>query len=128
MLRPDIATLDLNTMTFGAEVVINTPPNVRKMAKVIYAAGTKPEIELFDSGDTVKWFNPAKDLVYSARQRRQGRVRPHLGCREGRPEHPQRGRQGELRGEGKQGQDVRGKSSNGLANRSRSLTRDRNWH
>ena len=51
MLRPDIATLDLNTMNFGAQVVINTPPNVRKMAKVIHAAGTKPEIELFDSGD-----------------------------------------------------------------------------
>jgi uncharacterized protein (DUF849 family) len=33
MLRPDIATLDLNTMTFGAQVVINTPPNVRKMAR-----------------------------------------------------------------------------------------------
>jgi uncharacterized protein (DUF849 family) len=38
-------------MTFGAQVVINTPPNVRKMAEVIYAAGSKPEIELFDSGD-----------------------------------------------------------------------------
>src|SRR4051794_24999909 len=51
MLRPDIATLDLNTMTFGAQAVINTPPNVRKMAKVIRDAGTRPEIELFDSGD-----------------------------------------------------------------------------
>lgn len=51
ILRPDIATLDLNTMTFGAQAVINTPPNVRKMAKVIHDAGTKPEIELFDSGD-----------------------------------------------------------------------------
>jgi uncharacterized protein (DUF849 family) len=51
LLRPDIATLDLNTMTFGAQAVINTPPNVRKMAKVIRDAGTRPEIELFDSGD-----------------------------------------------------------------------------
>ncbi len=50
-LRPEIATLDLNTMTFGAQAVINTPPNVRKMAKIIHDAGTKPEIELFDSGD-----------------------------------------------------------------------------
>src|SRR5688572_26536315 len=31
-IRPDIATLDLNTMTFGAEVVINTPENIRRMA------------------------------------------------------------------------------------------------
>jgi uncharacterized protein (DUF849 family) len=50
-LRPDIATLDLNTMTFGAETVINTPRNVRIMAEAIYDSGAKPEIELFDSGD-----------------------------------------------------------------------------
>jgi uncharacterized protein (DUF849 family) len=52
-LRPDIATLDLNTMTFGGEVVINTPGNIRRMAKVIRASGVRPEIELFDSGDIV---------------------------------------------------------------------------
>jgi len=50
-LRPDVATLDLNTMTFGAETVINTPRNVRIMAEAIYDSGVKPEIELFDSGD-----------------------------------------------------------------------------
>ncbi|UFW90571.1 3-keto-5-aminohexanoate cleavage protein [Bradyrhizobium barranii] len=50
-LRPDICTLDLNTMNSGKEVVINTPSNVRRMAKVIAEAGVKPEIELFDSGD-----------------------------------------------------------------------------
>jgi uncharacterized protein (DUF849 family) len=50
-LRPDICTLDLNTMNSGKEVVINTPSNVRRMAKVIADSGVKPEIELFDSGD-----------------------------------------------------------------------------
>jgi uncharacterized protein (DUF849 family) len=50
-LRPDIATLDLNTMNSGAEVVINTPRNVRRMAGLIRAAGALPEVELFDSGD-----------------------------------------------------------------------------
>ena len=50
-LKPDIATLDLNTMNSGKQVVINTPENVRRMAAVINAAGVKPEIELFDSGD-----------------------------------------------------------------------------
>src|SRR6201984_1181931 len=50
-LRPDICTLDLNTMNSGREVVINTRPNVRRMAKVIAEAGVKPEIELFDSGE-----------------------------------------------------------------------------
>lgn len=50
-LRPDICTLDLNTMNSGGQVVINTPENVRRMARVSREAGVKPEIELFDSGD-----------------------------------------------------------------------------
>ncbi|MBL8546453.1 MAG: 3-keto-5-aminohexanoate cleavage protein [Hyphomonadaceae bacterium] len=52
-LKPDIATLDLNTMVFGGEVVINTPANIRRMAKVMREAGVRPELELFDSGDIV---------------------------------------------------------------------------
>lgn len=50
-LRPDIGTLDLNTMTFGREVVINIPSSVRRMAEMIYEAGVVPEVELFDTGD-----------------------------------------------------------------------------
>ncbi|MBO9377395.1 3-keto-5-aminohexanoate cleavage protein [Sphingomonas histidinilytica] len=50
-LRPEICTLDLNTMNSGRAVVINTPANIRRMARVIREAGVKPEIELFDSGD-----------------------------------------------------------------------------
>jgi uncharacterized protein (DUF849 family) len=51
VLRPEICTIDLNTMNSGKEVVINTPANVRRMAKVMREAGVKPEVELFDSGD-----------------------------------------------------------------------------
>ena len=51
LLKPDICTLDLNTMNSGKEVVINTPGNIRRMAAVIREARVKPEIELFDSGD-----------------------------------------------------------------------------
>jgi 3-dehydrocarnitine:acetyl-CoA trimethylamine transferase len=51
LLRPEICTIDLNTMNSGKEVVINTPGNVRRMAKVMREAGVKPEVELFDSGD-----------------------------------------------------------------------------
>ena len=58
-LRPDICTLDLNTMNSGAEVVINTPRNVRRMAEAIREAGVKPELELFDSGD----LHLARDLI-----------------------------------------------------------------
>jgi uncharacterized protein (DUF849 family) len=57
-LRPDIATLDLNTMNSGGEV-INTVASVTRMAKVINDAGVKPEIEIFDSGD----MHMARDLM-----------------------------------------------------------------
>jgi uncharacterized protein (DUF849 family) len=50
-LKPDICSLDLNTMNSGGDMVINTPKNVRRMAKVIREAGVKPELEIFDSGD-----------------------------------------------------------------------------
>jgi len=60
-LKPDIATLDLNTMNSGKEVVINTPRNVRIMAEIIRGAGSKPEIELFDSGDIALMMDMLKD-------------------------------------------------------------------
>ena len=58
-LKPDICSLDLNTMNSGADVVINTPAKVRKMAQVIKEAGVMPELEIFDTGD----LNLAKDLI-----------------------------------------------------------------
>jgi len=50
-LKPDICSLDLNTMFAGTSVVINTPENVAIMAQLIRGAGVKPELEVFDSGD-----------------------------------------------------------------------------
>jgi uncharacterized protein (DUF849 family) len=50
-LKPDLCSLDLNTMFSGTAVVINTPKNVTVMAKAIYEAGVKPELEVFDTGD-----------------------------------------------------------------------------
>jgi len=50
-LKPEICTLDLNTMWSGTAVVINTPKNLEVMANRIYASGVLPEIEIFDSGD-----------------------------------------------------------------------------
>lgn len=50
-LRPHICTLDFNTMWSGQASVINSPRNLEIMANRIYAAGVKPEIEIFDSGD-----------------------------------------------------------------------------
>jgi uncharacterized protein (DUF849 family) len=50
-LKPDIATLDLNTMWSGSAAVINPPENVTIMANEIQKAGSRPELEVFDSGD-----------------------------------------------------------------------------
>jgi uncharacterized protein (DUF849 family) len=50
-LKPEICSLDLNTMWFGGGAVINSPRSIKIMAERIYAAGVKPELEVFDSGD-----------------------------------------------------------------------------
>jgi len=52
-LRPDVCSLDLNTMNSGDQVVMNTPKNVVRMARLIREAGSVPELECFDSGDIV---------------------------------------------------------------------------
>ncbi|MBC8022035.1 MAG: 3-keto-5-aminohexanoate cleavage protein [Burkholderiales bacterium] len=58
-LKPDVCSLDLNTMNSGPDVVINTPANVRKMAEAMNDAGVLPELEVFDSGD----IHLARDLL-----------------------------------------------------------------
>ena len=50
-LRPEVCTLDFNTMFSGTAVVINTPRNLEIMAQRILAAGVVPELEIFDTGD-----------------------------------------------------------------------------
>lgn len=69
-LRPDIATIDLNTMIFGREIVINTLESIREMGALMAEAGTRPEYELFDSGD----ISILNDLVAD------GSVRPDPLC------------------------------------------------
>lgn len=58
-LKPEICTLDLNTMWFGEGVVMNTPKMASAMAAMIYQAGVLPELEVFDGGD----IRLAKDLL-----------------------------------------------------------------
>ncbi len=59
LIKPDVCSLDLNTMNSGNDVVMNTPRNVRVMARVIREAGVLPELEIFDSGD----LHLARDLI-----------------------------------------------------------------
>ena len=51
-LKPDICSLDLNTMNRGPEgVTINTLKSSRDMINLVKTVGCKPELEIFDSGD-----------------------------------------------------------------------------
>jgi uncharacterized protein (DUF849 family) len=49
-LRPEICSLDIGTMNFGATVFVNTGVHIERMAEKIRAAGVKPELEVFDLG------------------------------------------------------------------------------
>ena len=49
-LRPDICTLDVGTFNFGDVIFVNTPKDLRIMAKRIQEIGVKPEIEVFELG------------------------------------------------------------------------------
>lgn len=49
-LKPEVCSLDVGSMNFGEHVFVNTPAHLRRMAEAIRAAGTKPELEVFDLG------------------------------------------------------------------------------
>jgi uncharacterized protein (DUF849 family) len=52
VLKPDICSLDFNVRHHGGDSMrVNFKPVLKEMAQRIYAAGVKPEIECFDSGD-----------------------------------------------------------------------------
>jgi len=52
-LQPDICTLDLVTAQVFGGIVISTEAVLSQMAALVREAGVVPELELFDSGDTV---------------------------------------------------------------------------
>jgi len=84
-LRPDICTLDFNTMWSGQASVINAPRNLEIMAERIYAAGVKPEVEIFDSGD----LHMLKDFIKRGVIRTPLMVQMVLGVRFGAVANPE---------------------------------------
>jgi uncharacterized protein (DUF849 family) len=84
-LRPEICTLDLNTMFSGTAVVINTPQNVTIMANRIYAAGVLPELELFDGGDV----QLARHLIAQGVLKTPALIQLVLGVRFGAAANPE---------------------------------------
>ena len=49
-LKPEICSLDVGSFNLGEQVFVNTPAHLRAMADAIRAAGTKPEMEVFELG------------------------------------------------------------------------------
>ncbi|MEM7478503.1 MAG: 3-keto-5-aminohexanoate cleavage protein [Planctomycetota bacterium] len=49
-LRPEMASLTTGSVNFPDQVYTNSEANVEYLAKVMQAAGTKPEMEIFESG------------------------------------------------------------------------------
>jgi hypothetical protein len=59
-IKPDICSLDLNTMNRGPDgITINAMSVCRDMAAAVRSVGCKPELEIFDSGD----FHIAQQLI-----------------------------------------------------------------
>ena len=83
-LRPEICTLDFNTMNSGGQVVINTERNVAIMAEIIESAGVKPELELFDTGDIAM----ANDFLAAGRIREPAMCSIVTGIKYGLPSTP----------------------------------------
>lgn len=48
--RPEMATLNCGTLNFGADVFVNTRPQIRDLAARIRAAGSVPELECYEVG------------------------------------------------------------------------------
>lgn len=58
-LRPEMASLNVGSMNFGADVFINHPQDVIEMARQFHKAGVMPEVEVYDPSH----IGIAKELV-----------------------------------------------------------------
>lgn len=58
-LRPELATLDCGTMTFGESLYVARMSDLREMATLMREAGVKPELECFELGH----IETAKNLI-----------------------------------------------------------------
>ena len=72
-------------MWFGGGAVINTPRNLRIMAGRMYAAGVKPEVEVFDTGDLVL----GQDLVADGTLKLPALFQIVTGIKYGMPSTPE---------------------------------------
>ena len=50
-LKPEMSSLNINSMNFGDDIFLNHPKDVEKLAGHINDLGVIPEIEVYDAGD-----------------------------------------------------------------------------
>lgn len=50
-LKPEMASLNINSMNFGDGIFLNHPKDVEKLARHMLDLGVTPEIEVYDGGD-----------------------------------------------------------------------------
>src|SRR3954454_25193688 len=80
-LRPEICSLDMGSMSMGANVFVNTPPILEAMAIDIRDAGVMPELEVFETGHLML----AKRMIETGHIRPPGMFQICLGIAWGQP-------------------------------------------
>ncbi len=85
-LRPEICSLDFNTMNRGLDkITINDIATIKTMAKLIDQAGVLPELEIFDGGDMMI----ARDLINDGTIKSPALIQIATGVKWGWPSTPE---------------------------------------
>jgi len=85
-LKPEICSLDFNTMNRGRnQITVNSVTTIQQMAELIQAAGVKPELEIFDSGDMMI----ANDMIINGKISNPPMVQIATGVKWGWPSCPE---------------------------------------
>lgn len=64
-LKPEMASLNINSMNFGNDIFLNHPQDVEKLAGEMLRLGVIPEVEVYDAGD----------IEYAQRLQKKGLLR-----------------------------------------------------
>lgn len=80
-LRPEICSIDVVSFNHGRKVFMNTVDHVDRMAEMVKAVGTKPELEAFEVGNVLQ----AADLIKRGRVEGPGLFQFCLGIPWGAP-------------------------------------------
>ncbi len=60
-LKPEVCTLDVATMNFGASAMVNPPDHLQAMAAYVTSAGATPELEVFELGHVTQALRLVRD-------------------------------------------------------------------